>query len=355
MSKKFRVALTRDFLRSDGTIGFGDIGLDRLDRAPGIEWEFLSEDCSPIYGDQLHDYDALLLLGAQIDADSIADSERLSLIARFGVGYDNVDVEACTRNGIIVTITPNGVRRPVAVAALTYLLALSQKMLIKDSLVREGRWQERMEHMGVGLTDRAVGLIGLGNIGRELCGLLQPFGVRVLASDPRSSTYHAQQAGAELVDLGTLLRMSDFVIVCCELNERTYHMIDADALSVMKESAYLINVARGPIVDQRALTEALQERRIAGAGLDVFEREPIDPDDPLLELDNVIVSPHGLAWTDECFAGIGRNAVAAICRLAAGRLPEFIVNPEAARHPSMRDKLRRYAERSQPFSGRDSR
>ena len=352
MSDTFRVALTRDFLKSDGTISFGDIGLDRLDRTPGIEWKFLDEDTSPVHGNQLCDYDALLLLGSQIDAASVTENRRLSLIARFGVGYDNVDVEACTHSGIIVTITPNGVRRPVAVAALTYLLALSQKMLIKDSLVREGRWHERMDHMGSGLGDRTVGLIGLGNIGLELSGLLQPFGVRLLASDPHSSTYHAQQASAELVDIGTLLRMSDFVIVCCELNSRTHHLIDADALSLMKQNAYLINVARGPIVDQRALTHALQERRIAGAGLDVFEKEPIDPDDPLLELDNIIVSPHGLAWTDECFLGIGRNAVAAVCRLAAGRLPEFIVNPEAARHPGMRDKLRIYAERYQPRSER---
>jgi phosphoglycerate dehydrogenase-like enzyme len=346
MGKTFRVALTRDFLRSDGTISFGDIGLDRLDKAPEIEWEFLAEDHSPIHGDQLYDYDALILLGSQVDADSLANSERLSLIARFGVGYDNVDVGACTRSGVLLTITPNAVRRPVAVAAITYLLALSQKMLIKDSLVREGRWNERMDNMGTGLTDRTLGLIGLGNIGREICALAQPFGLRVLATDPKGSAYHAQQVGAELVDLGTLLRTSDFVIVCCELNDRTYHLIGDSALALMKQSAYLSNVARGPIIDQEALTRALQDYRIAGAGLDVFENEPIDRDDPILELDNIIVAPHGLAWTDECFTGIGRNAVAAICRLAAGRLPEFIVNPEAARHTNLRDKLRTYAERA---------
>ena len=346
MGKTFRVALTRDFLRSDGTISFGDIGLDRVDNAPEIEWEFHGEAHSPSHGDQLCDYDALILLGSQVDADSLANSERLSLIARFGVGYDNVDVGACTRSGVLLTITPNAVRRPVAVAAITYLLALSQKMLIKDSLVREGRWNERMDNMGTGLTDRTLGLIGLGNIGREICALAQPFGLRVLATDPKGSAYHAQQVGAELVDLGTLLRTSDFVIVCCELNDRTYHLIGDSALALMKQSAYLINVARGPIIDQEALTRALQDYRIAGAGLDVFENEPIDRDDPILELDNIIVAPHGLAWTDECFTGIGRNAVAAICRLAAGRLPEFIVNPEAARHTNLRDKLRTYAERA---------
>ncbi|MGY8826690.1 MAG: 2-hydroxyacid dehydrogenase [Candidatus Latescibacterota bacterium] len=346
MDKTFRVALTRDFLRSDGTISFGDIGLDRLDKTPGIEWEFLSEDHSPIYGDQLYDYDALILLGSQIDADSLANNECLSLVARFGVGYDNVDIGACTRSGVLLTITPNAVRRPVAVAAITYLLALSQKVLIKDSLVREGRWNERMDHMGTGLAERTMGLIGLGNIGREICNLIQPFGLRVLATDPKGSAYHAQQVGAELVDLGTLLRTSDFVVICCELNDRTYHLISDSALALMKESAYLINIARGPIVDQEALTRALQDHSIAGAGLDVFEKEPIDPNDPILELDNVIVAPHGLAWTDECFTGIGRNAVAAICRLAAGRLPEFIVNPEAARHTNLRDKLRTYAERA---------
>ncbi len=346
MSNTFRVGLSRDFLNAEDQVSFGDIGLDRLSTTPGIEWEFLSENQSPLYSDQLRDYDALLLLSAEVNGESLEDNERLALIARFGVGYDNVDVEACTKNGVLLTITPNGVRRPVAVAAITYVLALSQKLLIKDSLVREGRWNEKLDHMGMGLSNRTIGLIGLGNIGREICTLAQPFDLRILANDPKINSYSAEQAGAELADLGTLLRTSDFVVICCELNDHTYHLIGDSALALMKESAYLINVARGPIIDQQALTRALQENRIAGAGLDVFEKEPVDPNDPILDLDNIIVAPHGLCWTDECFAGMGRNAIAAICRLATGRLPEFIVNPNAARHPHLRDKLRLYAERA---------
>jgi len=348
MNSSFRVALTRDFLKSDGTISFGDIGLDRLDKTPGITWEFLDKDNSPIHAEQLNDYDALLLLGSEINAQSVVDNDRLALIARFGVGYDNVDLKACTENGILVSVTPNGVRRPVAIAALTYILALSQKMLQRDSLVRTGRWHERMDNVGIGLNNRTIGLIGLGNIGRELCGLLQNFGVRILASDPNSSAYLAGQSGAELVDLSCLLTNSDFVILCCELNSRTHHLINEKALQSMKDSSYIINIARGPIIDQEALTRALQEGIIAGAGLDVFEKEPINPEDPLLSLDNIIVSPHGLGWTDECFTSIGRNAVAAICRLATGRLPEFIVNHEAARHVSLREKLRTFASNAIP-------
>ena len=348
MTASFRVALTRDFLKSDGSISFGDIGLDRLDKTPGITWEFLEEDHSPIHAKQLQEYDALLLLGSEINAESIFDNERLALIARFGVGYDNVDLKACTEKGILVSVTPNGVRRPVAIAALTYILALSQKMFQRDSLVRTGRWHERMDNVGIGLNNKTIGLIGLGNIGRELCGLLQNFGVRILASDPNSSAYLAGQSGAELVDLDCLLRNSDFVVLCCELNRKTHHLIDKNALQRMKDSSYIINIARGSIIDQNALTQALQEGIIAGAGLDVFEKEPISVEDPLLSLENIIVSPHGLGWTDECFTSIGRNAVAAICRLATGRLPEFIVNQDAARHSSLREKLRIFATNTIP-------
>ncbi len=343
MNSSFRVALTRDFLKSDGTISFGDIGLDRLDKTPGITWEFLDKDNSPILAEQLNDYDALLLLGSEISAESISNNNRLALIARFGVGYDNVNIKACTEKGILVSVTPNGVRKPVAIAGLTYILALSQKMFQRDAIVRSGRWHERMDNVGIGLNNRTIGLIGLGNIGRELCGLLQNFGVRILASDPNSSAYLAGQSGAELVDLESLLTNSDFIILCCELNPQTHHLIDEKALQSMKKSSYIINIARGSIIDQKALTFALQEGIIAGAGLDVFEQEPINPQDPLLQLNNIIVSPHGLGWTDECFTSIGRNAVAAICRLATGRLPEFIVNHEAARHISLREKLRLFA------------
>jgi phosphoglycerate dehydrogenase-like enzyme len=340
----FHVGVTRDFLRPDGSIAFGDIGLPRLDAAAGVACEFLPENVNELTREHAERYDALLVLAPRVTAATLADDCRLTVVARFGVGYDNVDVPACTRAGVALTITPDGVRRPVAAAVLTFVLALSHKLLIKDQLTRAGKWAEKLDHMGMGLTGRTLGVIGLGNIGREVFRLAAPLEMRHLAADPVVSPADAAAAGAQLVDLDTLLRESDFVVVCCTLTEATRRLINSQRLALMQPTAYLINVARGPIVDQAALTAALRERRIAGAGLDVFEQEPIDPNDPLLALDNVILAPHALSWTDECFAGIGRAAVTSILDVAAGRVPKNVVNREVIATPAFQQKLRHFAE-----------
>jgi D-3-phosphoglycerate dehydrogenase len=272
---------------------------------------------------------------------TLSGADRLLLVARFGVGSDSVDVEACTKHGVALTITPDGVRRPVAVAAMTFVLALSHKLLIKDRLTRAGRWGEKLDHMGIGLTGRTLGVIGLGNIGRELCRLAGPFGLRCVASDP-----FLKSADVELLSLDELLRQSDFVCVCCALTTETRHLINAQRLALMKPTAYLINVARGPIVDQKALTKSLREGQIQGAGLDVFEQEPINPDDPLLRMENVIVAPHALCWTDECFRGIGNSACQSIIDVSAGRVPQHVVNREVLQSPLFQQKLAARSKRS---------
>jgi phosphoglycerate dehydrogenase-like enzyme len=350
MAEKFRVGVTRDFLKPDGSLGFGDIGLGLLDHGAGVAWEFLAENTRELDAEQLRGYDALLVLAPDVTAATLHGADRLSIIARFGVGYDNVDVLACSRHGIMLTITPDGVRRPVAAAVLTLLLALSHKLLVKDHLTREGRWAEKLGSMGQGVTGRSLGVIGLGNIGREVFRLAQPFGMRHLAYDPYVRPADAAGLGVELVDLATLLRTADYVAICCALTPETRHLINAECLAQMKETAYLINVARGPIVDQAALTAALFEGRIAGAGLDVFEQEPIDPRDPLLSMENVILAPHAICWTDECFLGNGRSACASILQVAAGRIPTHVVNREVLDHPGLQERLRAYeaAVSSQP-------
>jgi D-3-phosphoglycerate dehydrogenase len=345
VSDLFRVGVTRDFLRPDGSLGFGDIGLDMLETAGAVAWEFLAESTPELRADQVQGFDALLVLGPRVTTATLAGADRLAVVARFGVGYDSVDVEACTRRGVLVTITPDGVRRPVAVAVLTLLLALAHRLPAKDRLTREGGWPRKLDYMGTGLSGRTLGLIGLGNIGREVVALARPFDLRFVAHDPYLRREDAEALGAELIDLPTLLRTSDFVSVCCALTAETRHLLSAERLAMMKPTAYLINVARGPIVDQRALTEALRERLLAGAGLDVFEEEPIRPDDPLLALDNVILSPHALCWTDECFRGIGRSACISILEVAAGRTPLHVVNPAALEHPRFQEMLRARAGR----------
>jgi phosphoglycerate dehydrogenase-like enzyme len=339
----FRVGITRDFLKPDGTCGFGDIGIEKLSAA-GLSWEYLhtlEDEVSPEVADE---FDGLLVLGPQVTEKTVGGARRLLAVARFGVGYDNVDVPACTAAGVLLTITPDGVRRPVAVAALTFLLALSHKLLVKDRLTRTGRWAMKLDHIGQGVTGRVLGIIGLGNIGRELAELARPLGLRIIAYDPWVGPEAATSVGVELVSLEDLLRRSNYVCVCCALTEETRHMLDEDRLTLMKQSAYLINVARGAIVDQAALTRLLAERRIAGAGLDVFEREPIDPNDPLLALDNVILAPHAICWTDECFQLNGRSAATSLIDVAAGRVPRHVVNREALAH----DRLRRLVPAEAP-------
>src|SRR5436190_1928818 len=200
-----------------------------------------------------------------------------------------------------------------------------------------------MRRLGVTLQGRVLGSVGCGNIAREMFRLAQSLGFgRFLAHDPYVKAETVNTLGVELVSLEELLRSSDYVAVNTLLNESTRGLIGEPQLRMMKPTAFLINTARGPIVDQRALTRALQEKWIAGAGIDVFEKEPVEPDDPLLALDNVILSPHGLAWTEEIARDNGLEACDNILSVAGGRPPAGIVNREVLDHPLFRAKLERY-------------
>jgi phosphoglycerate dehydrogenase-like enzyme len=339
MTKTFRLGITRDFLRPDGTLGFGDIGLDTLQSQTHIDSQFLAADYDQIPRSVADEYDALLVLKPSVTSETLDGCRRLLLVARFGVGYDNVDTQACTRNHVLLTITPDGVRRPVAVSALALLLALSHKLLIKDHLTRAGRWAEKLDHMGVGLTAKTLGVIGLGNIGREVFRLAAPLDMRHVGYDPYVKPEQLSADGIQWLELDELLSVSDFVIVCCALTTETQRLLDARRLGLLRPTAYLINVARGPIIDQNALTAVLEQNRIAGAALDVFEHEPIATDDPLLKLDNVILAPHAICWSDELFRNNGRSAIQSVIDVAAGRVPQFVVNRDVVQQVDFQKKL----------------
>ncbi|HYJ98876.1 MAG TPA: NAD(P)-dependent oxidoreductase, partial [Burkholderiaceae bacterium] len=261
-----------------------------------------------------------------VGAASVARADRrVRIVSRHGVGYDSVDVRALAAQGVVVTNTPVAVRRPVAVAALTFILALAGKLLDKDRLTRAGRWHERTSHMGQGLTTRTLGVIGGGGIGRELLALARPFGWRMQVADPYVDAAAMQALGAERVPLERLLRDSDYVVATVLLNQETRHLMNAERFAQMKRSAYFINLSRGPIVDEPALIAALRNGTIAGAGLDVFEQEPVAPDNPLLTMDNVLVTPHALCWTDECFDAIAREGLGCMVDFANGRTPKSVV------------------------------
>jgi phosphoglycerate dehydrogenase-like enzyme len=339
MSDVFRIGYTRDFLNAEGEVGWGDIALDLLDRVPDVEFGYLATDERVITPDNAADYDALGVLAPQITADLVDNTPRLAIVARFGVGYDNVDLDACTGNGVAVTITPDGVRRPMAGVAMTLILALSHRLLEKDRLTREGGWARKLDYMGYGVTGRTLGSIGLGNIARDMFHLAGPWDLRRLAHDPYVTPEQAAEIGVELVDLERLLRESDYIVVLCKLTPETHHLINRERLALMKPTAYLISIARGPIVDEAALYDSLRSGQIRGAGLDVFEQEPVDPGNPILQLDNVIVAPHALCWTDECARGNGAGVLSGILAVRRGTVPENIVNREVVESARFQEKL----------------
>ncbi len=200
----------------------------------------------------LADFDALILLALASTSGASRPEIGLAAVARFGVGYDNVDVPACTAAGIALVITPDGVRRPVAVTVLTFMFALGGQAYDKDRFTRQGPagWAQRSAHMGMGLTGRTLGQLGIGNIGSEVFRIAAPLGMRFIAHDPFVTAEQAKASNVELVDLDTLFREADFLSISVPLNDATKGIVGKRLLGLMKPTAYLINTARGPIVDQ---------------------------------------------------------------------------------------------------------
>lgn len=327
----FRVGITRDIIGVDGRPVFE---LDELGETPGIETTVVP-DSAELDPQDVAKLDAIVLYKPRVSAATLAGSARLALVARLGVGVDNVDIGACTGTGVFVTTTPDGVQRPMAAGAMAFLLSLAHRLPEMDRHMRDGGF-DQFGHEGLGLDGRTLGIIGLGNIGQELARLAERFGPRILATDP---FVKSPPDGVELVPLEELLAASDFVVVAAPLLPETRHLLNAERLALLRPTAYLVNISRGPLVDQRALTTLLAEGRIAGAALDVFEQEPIDADDPLLALENVILSPHGLGMTSEIYRRSGHSVVRSILAVARGEVPALALNPQAAEHPGLRERL----------------
>jgi phosphoglycerate dehydrogenase-like enzyme len=329
----FRVGISPDFY-VDAKGHFEAALAQKLGDQPGIE-------CVPMPPQPgntatpgaLNQFDAILSLAMKITAESLRGVDRLALVARWGVGYDMLDVPALTAAGVALAITPNAVKRPVAEAILTLIFVLSKNLPDLDRTVRAGKWRGNLPRLGVGVAGKVLGSIGCGNIAQELFRLAASLGfARFIACDP----YVTKCVGVDMVTLEEVLRQSDYITVNTLLNESTRGLIGEEQFRLMKPTAYFINTARGPIVDQRALTQALQQRVIAGAGIDVFEKEPVDPHDPLLTLDNVIVSPHALAWTEEIARDNTLEACDHILSVSRGEPPAALVNREVLAHPRWR-------------------
>ena len=343
----FRVALSADFLDEHRNLVFPDIGLAVLDGEPCIKHEFLPEFRPEYTPDQLAGYDVVISLKPRVTARSLENVEQLCAIGRCGVGYDNVDLAACTGHDIAVYITPQGVVRPMAESIVLFVLALSHNLITKDRLVRTGRWVDSTRMLGRQPRDRVIGTIGLGNIALEAFRLLRAFEpARLIACDPYVSADVLRKEGVEPATLEDVFRQSDYVLVNCPLTAETRSLVNAERLALMKPTAFLVNTARGPIVDEAALLEVLRSRRIAGAALDVFQTEPLPATSPLHDLDNVILTSHSVGWTEELFRDMGRIDCEGALAVFRGKAPANIVNPDVLQRPGFQKKLERYQRRN---------
>jgi len=272
----------------------------------------------------------LSMLNDNISEEMLACAPRLKMIANFGVGYNNIDVRAATARGIMVSNTPGVLTNATAELALTLILSISRRLVEGDRMVREGRFKfwAPMLFLGREVTGKTIGIIGMGKIGKAVAIRAGAFDMRVIYHNrKRIAEEEEKSLRAEYVDLQTLLREADFVSLNVPLTEQTKHLIGRDELSLMKPTAFLVNTARGPVIDEKALVEALRAGKIGGAGLDVYENEP-SLTSGLAELDNVILLPHVGSGTLETRMKIGTLAVKNLLAGLAGGIPPNLVNPE---------------------------
>ncbi|MBS7649774.1 hydroxyacid dehydrogenase [Candidatus Bathyarchaeota archaeon] len=277
--------------------------------------------------EDLRNVDAVIAGDSKITRESLKAADRLKVIGRLGAGVDSVDVKACTEMGILVFNAPGLNAQSVAEHIMGLMVAVAKKFRTVDILVRSGRWAEKAHHIGYELFGKTLGIVGLGNIGSRLAKMAQAFGMAAIAYDPYIPVEKALSLNVKLVDLEVLLRDSDFISINAPLTEETKGLIGERQLRMMKRNAILINTARGGLVDEKALYEALKNNWIAGAGIDVLENEPVT-DHPLFKLENVILTPHTASWTVEAFRRVVSTVCENILKTLNGGIPENLVNPE---------------------------
>jgi phosphoglycerate dehydrogenase-like enzyme len=335
MSKKITCIVDRDF-RNPGE-NF-DMGLSSILSDPDIDVSFYKTvaDSNPIPPELLKDADTFISVLRPVTAESLRDAGRLKWIGRFGAGFDNVDIAACTAKGIFVSNAPQGVWISVPEIIIGYMLSLINKLKIYDAHIRKNGFAGADVYNTRCLHGRTIGIIGFGGIGVNLTAIVKAFSMNVQVHDPFADEKRIASAGAKKVDLDTLLGTSDFVSLNVPLTKSTRGMIGAKELAMMKPSAFLINTSRGFVCDDAALAEAIKNKTIAGAAVDVFGGEPNVSDNPLvrLEADNVILSPHiAGGGSIDAMTITGEKLSECVTRVKNGLFPINIVNPQASKEP----------------------
>jgi D-3-phosphoglycerate dehydrogenase len=279
--------------------------------------------------ERARDADALIVSSSPMTRRVMSALTKLKVVVRTGVGYDVIDVPAATDLGVVVVNIPDLWTREVANHALGLLLAWNRQIPTRYSQVKRGVWQSAVPGPGGALHGETVGIVGFGNIGRAFARRVAALETQVIAYDPYIDEAQFAALGVERVgSLGELAARADYISVHCLLNAETRHLIDAAFLRQMKPTACLINTSRGPVVDEEALIRALQERWIAGAALDVQAHEPPTPDNPLLTMENVILTPHAAYYSAAAVAQVPRRCGEEVARVLTGQRPLHVVNPE---------------------------
>ncbi len=317
MKKKFKVFVTEPLPELE-------FGLEQIEEIAEIV--YFKEFSGSVSSEDICDVDAIVAGDSKITRKSLEKADQLKVIGRYGVGTDSVDLEACTEKGIIVFNIPALNAESVAEHVIGSMIAISKKFLIQDKLVRTGRWNEKAHYIGTELWKKTIGIIGFGSIGSLLAKMVKAFEMKILVYDPYVSREKIAEADAQLVDLRTLLKKSDFVSVNCPLTAETKGLIGTEELVSMKKTAFLVTTARGGIVNEKALHKALKEKQISGAAIDVFENEPITTRHPFIDLDNILLTPHFAGWTTETFRRQAIRMGENLLKVFNGQLPANIVN-----------------------------
>lgn len=311
-----------------------DMGLGALYDDDSVEVKFLTtQNHDVLRSEDLPGADALVAIQQHVTADTLDGLDDLKLVSAFGAGLDHIDIEACTDRGIAVVNAPQPVGRAVAQSALGMSIACASNFVEFDNHIRERGFEGRIASMGHTLYGKTLGTVGMGMIGSNVVELVEPFDVDVITYDPYLPEERASELGVELVDLDTLLAESDFVSLHCPLTEETKGMLGIAEFKQMKESAYLVNTTRGGLYADAELAEAIEEGWIAGAAIDVFEDEPNVEGNPLLDLDDCLMTPHVAGILIETMTEQGEIVSDAILRRFRDETPRNLINPDVYDDP----------------------
>lgn len=279
--------------------------------------------------DVLPKYDGIIVGVDEITKRALESSDRLKVVAKHGAGVDNIDLKSATERGVIVTYVPGANAESVADFTIGLILALARNIVPAHQSTKEGKWESR-KFMGTEIYEKSLGIIGIGTIGKKVVKRAKGFDMKIICNTghPEKHKEFAGKYGIEFVDLPTLLKESDIVSIHCSLNAQTEGLIGEKEFSIMKDTAFLINTARGPIVDEDAAYKALKEKKIAGAAFDVYKKEPPGASNPLYELDNVVLAPHIGSYTTEALNRVDIIQAQDIIKALSGERPQFVANSE---------------------------